>query len=265
MRQGERIGLYAAVAVGLGLSASAYLGAGMGNRAVARAWQGESPADAGSTGGPAAAGAQRIASCDVYLVAELLMRSDANQAIMRSEQLRIGTQLEPLETELRDMEARLRTLMEQPTPDPAARAEMARFQTKREDYVNLRERLTRDFELTASRTNFAVYQQVIEAARTVARARGYTHVFATRVGPDTSSPQTPVQLTMGMLARPIVVGPEADDLTVAVMTELKIDPKSLVPAAGAPGAAAGGAPAAPAASPTATPEATPAGTPAGTP
>ncbi|MGQ0628132.1 MAG: hypothetical protein ACT4PL_08545 [Phycisphaerales bacterium] len=190
-------------------------------------------------GGTAVAGggwsATAMATCDVYKAADLLMKSDRFAQVILVEQQATETRLksmEPLEKELLDMQNRLAAFSPD-TKDPAAKTLAEQFQKRRDEYLQQRQRITDAFENFTAMKNFEAYSLVVETARTIAGRRGLSHVFATRLVDDGKPPETGLGFTMRLLARPVVVGPEADDITAELLRELKVDqPGGIAPAPG---------------------------------
>lgn len=208
MTRTERVLFLGVAGLALTLSAGAYVQSGAGSVAVAQS-----------------AAGQRLATCDVYKAADLLMRSDRFKPLIDTERRRSEQalrDLEPQEKELKDMSDRLAAFPPD-TKDPAARDLATLFQQKREAYLQTRQKVNDDFENFTTQKNFEAYRLVVDASRAVAERKGFTHVAATRLIDDSKPPETGLGFTMRLLARPLVVGPAADDLTPDVLKELKIE------------------------------------------
>lgn len=222
----QRLFMLAGTVLAVGLSTAAFFGGGSGSVAVAQSATSASP-------GPA-----RVATVDIYKIANLLMESERFKPALMAERERLTKELEPLETELLQLQQRLGTA----TPgDNAARDLAQTFQTKRENYLKTRDERSAAFEGRAAKDNLRAYQEAVGVARRLAEARGFTHVIATRTGEETAPPDTGLQFTFGLLSRPVLLSPGGDDLTSAVMAELKLtEPPATPPST--PGAAQPGAP-----------------------
>lgn len=211
MRLSERL-------VFTGLSSAALLLAGY---AIVR--PGGSAAFATPTFMPAPAAS--IATFDVYRAADLMMKSERFAPVIMNEQrateLNIKN-LEPIEKELLDMQNRL-SQFPADTKDPAAKDLAEKFQKQRDDYLAQRQKLTDAFENFTAVKNFEAYNTVVEAAREISTRRGYSHVMATRLVDDGKAPETGLGFTMRILARPVVIGPQADDITAEVLRALRLD------------------------------------------
>ncbi len=179
-----------------------------------------------------------LATCDVYKASDLLMKSDRFAPVIMNEQRATEQRMKGLgtiESELLEMQNRL-SQYPADTKDPNAKTLAEQFQKKREDYLGQRQQMNDAFEAFVAAKNYEAYNLVVDAARVVSARRGYTHIFATRLVDDAKAPETGLGFTMRLLARPVVLGPQADDITNEVLNELKLDPnkKPDAPAPAAP-------------------------------
>lgn len=197
--------------------------AGVVRLPLARAAQPEqAPVSASATSGAAAAKAERaarFATCDVYKIAERLMKQDKYSASIKNAKAEAEARLEPMAKELEALRNKINAAGG-PKADPEG---TQLYQQKQQAIVQAQSTAEREFDRFTSQTNHAAYLAVIDAAQIVATARGYTHVLATRPADSGSGPETALQFTLGVLARPAVIFPTDDDLTEAVMAELKLE------------------------------------------
>ncbi|MGD9688304.1 MAG: OmpH family outer membrane protein [Phycisphaerales bacterium] len=161
----------------------------------------------------------KIASCDVYRVAEKLMKQPKYASAIQDARVAAENRLGPMAKELEE----LRNKIQAAGGPQAAPGDVAVYQQKQPVFAQTQQQVEREFERTAAQTNHAAYTAVIEAARKVAAARGYSHVFATRPDNEGPGPDTPLQFTLGVLSRPLVICPGEDDISDAVSAELGLE------------------------------------------
>ncbi len=209
MRTAERVLVIGGVmlAIGLGLSA--------------RVPGGDSAAWAGQPGAPSpTAAAPRIATLDVYSIVEKLMarpemQAPGNELAARLNE-RIGADqqaLEALQRELQGMQA----------SDPRAGAGQQEFLAKRDAFNRLVQDSTAELDRFRSGQLIECYRQTREAAGAVADRTGYTHVLSSRAADAEMQPQGMALGLQELLARPVLKGVPADDITGLVAAELKLE------------------------------------------
>lgn len=170
--------------------------------------------------------APTIATCDVIKLSALLMASDKYAKPITEKRDAMQAALKPLEEELQAMGKQLQALGPNPPRTAETESLARRFEERRQMYMQQSEAREREFETFRTRTNFDAYQQVSAATGVVAARRGYALVVANRVLESGKPPENPAVFLQGILARPVVVSPPADDLTAEVMAELKLqEPK----------------------------------------
>jgi Skp family chaperone for outer membrane proteins len=227
MRRSERVVVY--TVIGLGLALGAGRGVGLfGTPAVA---QGSAPR----------ATEARIATCDVYDLANRLMESDAYKPSRDAEQKRLEGEVKPQEDELQSMDTELRRLqgeLQNADPkDPASQAKFNDFQGKRQafeakvkTYQERKQGLSDGFMSMISRQFVEARQKVCAEAGRIARAQGYTAVLVQARGDITAT--NPQGLTEAFLSRPVAWTASDVDITEAVRESMKL-PKAPPPEAGA--------------------------------
>jgi Skp family chaperone for outer membrane proteins len=180
----------------------------------------------------------RIATVDIYLVSERIMQQERYRRAREQGDEGYQRQLTAIEDELRQMETRLQTLNQN---DPQAQQIYTRAQALQTDYQRLQQERQQELERINSRQLIDAFTQTRGAAAEVARRGGYTHIISNRQF-DRPIETTTVGATLQeMLARPILIGIPQDDLTEAVLAELRLDPAPPI-TPGAPGAGNTGAP-----------------------
>ncbi len=190
-----------------------------------------SPAVAQNASAPQAspqAGAMRVATVDVLLLAERLVASERYRAGRETNAASLSKPLQALLDELKDLEARYSALAadspERATIQEAYQQKSQAFQkSQQEAQVN-------DERFKATQVGEA-YRLVVTASDQLAAELGYTLVLASRSGvPDVRSDNVPGAV-QEMLARPVLRAPASDDLTDRVASRLGLlpDPVKAVP------------------------------------
>lgn len=232
MRNAERAFVYGGLVLAIGL--------GLGYRGLATTAGAASPVMAE----PAAA---KIATVDIIVVLEAMF---AKPEFVAARQTEIES-AKPLSDMIAGMEARL-SKMDQNSPE--FKAELPSYQAK-VDELKKKEQLFNAFQ---GRQVTEAYKQASAAIKAVATAGGYNAVIMSR--PIDAAFRAPnIDFTVQeVLQRPVIFTGEAQDITAAVMKELKIEapkpatavpapvqpaaPNTPAPTPPAPGGASGGTP-----------------------
>lgn len=175
----------------------------------------------------------RIGTIDLYLVSERIMQQPRLVRAREEADQRFTERMRSIEEEARQMENRLQVL---PQNDPQAQRLVERLQEMQTSYQDLHQERLTEMERINSRQLIDAYRQTRGAAEGVAQRQGYTHVFSSRGFDRPIKTETVGATLQEMLARPLIVGVEEDDLTQAVLDALDLDPP-------APGQDEGGGPA----------------------
>ena len=146
------------------------------------------------------------------------MKQDKYASPLQAAKQQGDDRLEPMIKELES----LRNKIEASGGPQNARDDIVLFQQKQQVFQQAQQQLERDFDRLVSQTNNSAFLTVAEAAQRVAAAKGYSHVFSTRPTEPGNGPETQLQFTLGVLARPVIVFPREDDITEAVITELRL-------------------------------------------
>lgn len=209
MRRGERVLVYGGLVIALA--------AALGGRLPALPAAAASLPRSASRAEPVEA---RIATCDVYQIADKLIESDRYQPRLKEEQERLKAQLKPLEDELRQIQERGNAM------DPQAeetRALFIEFQRKQQEF----QQKVRESEIAYQNFLGSLYVEAYEAAKTaaqnVAEDLGYNYVLASRKT-DLKIETTEInQVVQAVLARPVLKAPEGADITEDVIKDLKLE------------------------------------------
>jgi Skp family chaperone for outer membrane proteins len=168
------------------------------------------------------AGAVRVATVDVLLLAERLVASERYRAGRETNAASLSKPLQAMLDELKGLEARYSSLAadspERATVQEAYQQQSQAFQKSQQDaQVN-------DERFKATQVGEA-YRLVVTAADQLGQELGYAIVLASRTGvPDVRSDNVPGAV-QEMLARPVLRAPAADDLTERVAAKLGLLPE----------------------------------------
>lgn len=168
--------------------------------------------------GAGRANESRIATVDVIeILQEMLRTSEYNdpreQTRQTSEEI-----LKAMENEIRRLQGELQLV----TPEERTRGQMLYndLQQKQQQYRQVADQRVREFQALSGEQASAAYAKIYEAAVRIAKEAGYTHVIATRASATLDEKDTIAMVTQGILARPALLYPEADDLTGRVREAL---------------------------------------------
>ena len=172
--------------------------------------------------GQAATPAARIATVDVFALAERMMNAADLTTPRDALDNRFRPQLENIEQEVQRIDTRLQQLQNTPN-DPQVRTLIQQRQTRAEEYQNLVQSHQQEREQLIAGQVEGIYTRIREATQRIAASRGYTHVMSSRSADRRMNAATAADALQDMLARPVLVAPTGDDLTSAVAGELEVD------------------------------------------
>lgn len=217
--------MFAGMGLGLGLG-GAWLAA---RPAVAEPMEEAKPATAAAAtkaDEPKAATASKPfkpATCDVFRVTAKLAETArfADRVTEKRDQLR--SELDPLRKDLNELQEKARALGENPNPeDPQVRELFQQGMAKANDLRRKEREAAVALQTFVAQVSYEAYREVVASAEAMAEAKGYSHVFATQSIDEPNKPVDTEQFVRGMLSRPLVKFPQADDLTLDVMAELRV-------------------------------------------
>ncbi|MBY0111698.1 MAG: OmpH family outer membrane protein [Phycisphaerales bacterium] len=220
-------GLAAAIALGLG-------------------WRGVgSPAIAGSA--TIIADGAKIGTVDVLAVVERLASSDRYTPAREQKAKSLAAPIEQINKELDTLRQEI-TAIPDFQNNAEAQPKIQQFQQKSQNLETLRQTAQNELESFNVAQLQEAYKIAIDTTNALAAARGYTHVFSTKPSEAKMTSTNVNGVLQEMLARPVVRTNSADDLTDAVIKELKLE--NVKPLSGQPAPAPAPAPAsAPASAP----------------
>lgn len=207
MRKAERAFIY------VGLAAALMLGLG---------WRGPGrPAYAGELipVRQPSGGAMRLATADMLKIVEKMVKSDRYAPAREAFNKELTTKLEAMAGDLQALRAQIQA---SPQNAPETQTLMQNFQARGQEFEQARNEAANRSDEFNARQIAEAYKLVVETVEAQAKKAGYTHVLATRSGPPVLKSSNIAGTVQEMLARPLVVGQAADDLTKVVMDELKL-------------------------------------------
>lgn len=189
----------------------------------------------------------RVATVDTWALVQRMLNTEAYQPAREALGAEWTGKLESRQAQLEQ----LRNEIEQLAPTDAARQPLIqKFQGLFQEF----ERTGRDaqtaFEKLAADQAIEAFGKIRDEAVKLAKDKGYSHLLAGRMDSEVVSADNVGTVTQEILARPILLAPEADDLTETIRVALNL-PVELPQDEDATGAAPAADPTAPAAAPAA--------------
>lgn len=161
----------------------------------------------------------RFGTVDIYLGIEKLLDRPEQRKAREDVAAAYQTRASAIEKELQELQNDLRVL---PQNSPDAGQILSRADAKQDEYQKLVQERAQELERVNSGQLIQAYQQVRDATTAVAQRLRYTHVFSNRAMDRVITTNNVAATLQEMLARPLVVGVPADDITAAVLDELKL-------------------------------------------
>lgn len=169
---------------------------------------------------PAHADGPKIASVDVLSIVERVIASDAYRTPREDNQRAEVDKLKPMNDELTKMSDELKGMKE----DAASfRPLLKVLEEKNNQFVAARNEAAAKVEAFNTQQVAEAYGKVVDAANAMAQTSGYSHLFATKSGDTKITSLNIPGAVQEMLARPLLKGVAADDLTAAVIKEMKLE------------------------------------------
>jgi Skp family chaperone for outer membrane proteins len=193
---------------------------------------------------PAPTAEMRVASVDVLTIVDALMMSEryrpAREAKGQESQKQMQQMLDTIK--FQELEQKIVSL----APGSPERVTLeADYQNKQRQAQQLNQQLTEGVAKQFTDQLAECYRLVVETVDKLARDRGYSHVLASRGRDQPLRFDNPTTAVQEILARPLIRGLAADDLTGAVMADLKVSPVATPAPAATPVPAPAPAPAEP--------------------
>lgn len=128
------------------------------------------------------------------------------------------SELEALQGEIQRMDQELRLIPQ--TEQARGQALYQRLQQANQQYQQLSQQKQAEFMQISGQQAAEAYAKIHEAANAVAEREGYNQVFSTRGGAEIDDVNSLNSVTQGILSRPMLRFPAADDLTDKVRAEI---------------------------------------------
>lgn len=162
----------------------------------------------------------RIATVDVLEVAQHLVAGGKYAVAREAYEQGLAKPLQDMAAELKALQERYNTL----APDAPERKDIEnQFSSKSQALQQAQQKAVGDDEVYKTSQVAEAYRLVLEAADQLGADLGYTHVIATRSGPVVIKSTNVPGAVQEMLARPLVRGPAADDITERLFAKMKIE------------------------------------------
>ncbi|CAG0954823.1 hypothetical protein PHYC_00404 [Phycisphaerales bacterium] len=166
----------------------------------------------------------RLATADILGVTDRLLQTDKYISAHRTHAETLNRTLalatDPMKIELENLSTQYRSLADS-SPERTKIEEA--FNEKKKQFDNETQRALMQDEIFKASQAGEVYRLVAEAADTMGTDLGYTHVVATRSGPIAIRSNNVSGVLQEMLARPVIKGIAADDLTERLMKRFGLE------------------------------------------
>lgn len=170
--------------------------------------------------GPAAP--LRIATVDIYKVSGKLVAREVPQNRIKGRQAELAAEIKPLEDELNRLSEQLRTLAPEDRSQ-AAQALAQSFERTRQTYAQRAQEADNKLNAFIAQVNFEAFKEALDSVNAIADRRGYTHVLSARGSDDMPVPTNSLSFVQGLLSRPVLRSPVADDITPDVLADLNLN------------------------------------------
>jgi Skp family chaperone for outer membrane proteins len=159
----------------------------------------------------------KFATVDVLTLIQELLQAEPYRPAREALADEWSGRIEGIEGELQQLQGEIELL---PPTDPNQGPLRQRYQRLAQQAQSIGQQASQAFQALSSQQASAAYQQVHAASDTVAAAQGYGMVLASKASPVIEDTNNLATVTQEILARPVLFGPMADDLTGPVRTEL---------------------------------------------
>ena len=170
--------------------------------------------------GPPQADAFKLGTVDVYLVIEKLMATEDLKKKREEAATIWENKAAALQKDLQQLEDSFKVL---PQSSPQIPEIQKQAQDKQAELQKVAQDRQQDMEKMNSGQLIDAYKKVRDAGSAVGERLGYTHVLSQRGYDKPIETATVATTIQELLARPLVRGIPADDLTKAVLKELKLE------------------------------------------
>lgn len=165
----------------------------------------------------------RLAVCDVYKCADKLASTERYTKQLKDKAEDLSKKAEALRAEVTRMTDEMNLVPKEQQKGEEWDKRVAAYRAKRTENEQTYQALKADYSDFVTAKNLEMYKEVVAAVDAIATKRGYTWVLNSRTLDDGEKPNSPETFIRGLLARPVIKAPPADDLTLDVMKDLHLD------------------------------------------
>lgn len=180
------------------------------------------PAGAATTTAAAAA-SPKYAVCDVYKIADKMLQTPRYTKAMEEKTAELRAKMAPKAEEFEKLQQQLQGTPQDKQDSPEFKAGVEQYRKLNEELRAMDQEARNAMVAFIAEKNFEVYKQILASVDDIATKRGYTMVLNSRSIEDMEKPTSADAFFRGVLARPVVKASAADDLTLDVMKDLKLD------------------------------------------
>lgn len=189
--------------------------------AAAPAAAATAPAAAATT--TAAAASPKYAVCDVYKIADKMLQTPRYTKAMEEKTAELRAKMAPKAEEFEKLQQQLQGTPQDKQDSPEFKAGVEQYRKLNDELRAMDQEARNAMVAFIAEKNFEVYKQILASVDDIATKRGYTMVLNSRSIEDMEKPTSADAFFRGVLARPVVKASAADDLTLDVMKDLKLD------------------------------------------
>ena len=161
----------------------------------------------------------KLGTVDVYLAIEKIMAKDDMKKVREDTAALWKQRADTIEREMKQLEDTFKVLAQN---DPQLPDLNRQAQAKQAEYQKLAQERQQDLEKINSAQLIESYKRIREATVAVADRLGYSHILCNRSFDRPMETVTVATTLQELLARPLVKGVQADDITDAVVKELNL-------------------------------------------
>jgi len=169
---------------------------------------------------PVAIDAPKLASIDVLAVVERLVSTDKYKGDRNAFETEQAKKLQPLADEMKKIQDDAKDLKEDSDKFKGLSKD---FSEKNSKFQQLRNEAANQVELFNTNQVGEAYKLVIDGATKMADSLGYTHVISSKSGSLAITSKNIPGAVQEMLARPLIKGVAADDLTERLIKQMQLE------------------------------------------
>ncbi|MBS0197176.1 MAG: OmpH family outer membrane protein [Planctomycetes bacterium] len=169
---------------------------------------------------PAMRDTARIATIDVLTVVERLVSSEKYAKDRDANTTEQNSKLQPIAEALQKIRDDAKDLKEESEKFKQLQADYGR---KNQEFQQAQQSAAQQVDQFNTAQITEAYRLVCEAAEKMATESGYSHLFSSKSGPFTIKSSNVAGAVQEILARPIIKGIAADDLTERLLKDMKLD------------------------------------------